>query len=302
MTTVAQVLADARRSGLDKLDADLLLLAARGLPATQLDQARGWLLAHDSDDLPDDVLDLYRFLVQRRQSGEPLAYITGHKEFFGLDLVVDRRVLVPRPDTETLVEWAFALIGPGQGTRNDAAPRVLDLGTGSGAIAIALKHGCPALSVEAVDASVPALRLAQSNAERLKLDIRFFAGNWFEPISGRFDLIVSNPPYVPADDRHLQALAHEPSSALVSGPDGLQDIRQIVAAAPEHLMPGGWLLLEHGYDQGMRVQDLMCQAGFSDVQARHDLAGHWRCTGGRVLTQDLQCQRAAGDARPSKVK
>lgn len=275
-STVAQALKAARARGLDKLDAELLLLAARGIGPHGLDAARSWLVAHDTDVLPQEVLEHYRSLVQRRSAGEPLAYITGGKEFFGLLLQVDPRVLVPRPDTETLVDWTLELLDAAGPPR-----RLLDLGTGSGAIALALASARPAWSVEAVDASAAALAVASANAARLRLRVRLLHGRWFAPVAGLYDAIVSNPPYMPAADPHLAALAHEPIEALVSGPDGLDAIRQIVAQASGYLAAGGYLLLEHGFDQGPAVQALLQTAGFHTLPPRHDLAGHWRCTGGR---------------------
>jgi len=277
MTTVAQALACARAAGLDRLDADLLLLSARGIGADALGTTRSWLAAHDTDDLPNDVCACYRLLVRRRLEGQPLAYITGVKEFYGLALAVDPRVLVPRPDTETLVDWTLELYP-------DAAEqprRLLDLGTGSGAIALALKQSRRLWSIDAVDASAAALTVAATNAELLQLQITLLHGRWFEPVTGRYDCIVSNPPYVAETDPHLHALAHEPLDALVSGSDGLRDIRQIIVGAPAHLLTGGHLLLEHGHDQGPAVRALLDTAGFATLPARHDLAGHWRCTGGR---------------------
>lgn len=285
MTTVADALRTARDTGLDKLDADLLFLAAHGVGSDALHAARSWLLSHDTDAVSEAVLDRFRQSVQRRQSGEPLAYILGAKEFYGLALAVDKRVLVPRPDTETLVQWSLELLG----LADQAGPpaRLLDLGTGSGAVALAVKQHRPATEVDAVDASAPALAVAQSNADRLGLSVRMVHGSWFDAIDGRYDCIVSNPPYVAEADPHLRALSHEPSQALVSGSDGLRDIRQIIKGAPMHLVSGGWLLLEHGYDQGVAVHALLRAAGFRDLSHRHDLAGHWRCTGGRWIAQDL---------------
>ncbi|GAD23242.1 peptide chain release factor N(5)-glutamine methyltransferase, partial [Acidovorax sp. MR-S7] len=209
----------------------------------------------------------------RRMAGEPVAYLTGTKEFYGLPLQVDARVLDPRPDTETLVDWALALAAP--------AARMADLGTGSGAIALALQSQRPQAQVLAVDASADALAVARANARRLGLPVRFVQGHWLDGIAGPFDLIVSNPPYIPATDPHLAALTHEPLSALASGDDGLQDIRAIAAQAPSRLAPGGWLLLEHGWDQAEAVQALLRAAGFGQVHSRHDLAGMARCTGGQ---------------------
>jgi len=277
MLTLTQALLQAQSQGLDRLDAQLLLLHALG----KSPQERAWLLAHDTDELPPGAQAALDARVQRRAAGEPLAYITGHQEFFGLDLQVDARVLVPRPDTETLVEWALdALQAP-----TDAAPAVLDLGTGSGAIALALKATRPDLRVSAVDYSADALAVARANAQRLGLEVQFSQGAWFAALpqpTARFHVIVSNPPYIAAQDGHLVALSHEPLQALASGADGLDDIRQIIVQAPAHLHPGGWLLLEHGYDQAAAVRDLLRDVGFEDVQSRRDLSGIERCSGGRA--------------------
>ena len=173
------------------------------------------------------------------------------------------------------LDWALELLAP------CAAPRIADLGTGSGAIALALQSQRPDAQVLAVDASADALDVAQANAVRLGLPVRFVHSHWLDGVAGPFDAIVSNPPYIRADDPHLAALTHEPLSALASGADGLDDIRTITAQAPARLAPGGWLLLEHGWDQADAVQTLLRAAGFSDVGSRHDLAGIARCTGGR---------------------
>lgn len=275
MPTLAQALLEAQSHGLDRLDAQLLLLHALGKPAIE----RAWLLAHDTDQLPASAQACFDALVQRRAGGEPLAYITGHKEFFGLDLRVDGRVLVPRPDTETLVEWALEMLAQ---TSSGSAPlAVLDLGTGSGAIALALKATQPALEVSATDASAQALVVARANAQRLKLEVQFAQGSWFDAAPGRYHAIVSNPPYVAAQDRHLEALRHEPMRALTSGVEGLDDIRHIIGEAPAHLHPAGWLLLEHGYNQAEAVRDLLLRAGFVNVQSRCDLSGTLRCSGGQ---------------------
>jgi release factor glutamine methyltransferase len=276
--TCAQALAAARTLGLDRLDAQLLLLHALGKPAG----ARAWLLAHDNDDLAPEAAEAFRGLSLRRAAGEPLAYIVGSQEFFGLPLQVDARVLVPRPDTETLVEWSLELLSmPGL----PPAPQVLDLGTGSGAIALAIAHslrasGCEA-RVTAVDASADALDVARANAARLGLAPAFLQSCWMQQVGGRFHLIASNPPYIADADPHLAALGHEPLQALAAGADGLDDIRHIVAQAPAHLLPGGWLLLEHGYDQAARVRELLARQGFVQVESRRDLAGIERCSGGQ---------------------
>jgi len=271
--SVGQALAGLRAMGLDRLDAQLLLLHVLGKPVNQ----RGWLLAHDSDPLPPECADALEKLVQRRLAGEPLAYLTGHKEFFGLDLLVDARVLVPRPDTETLVNWALEILHGQQ--------RVLDMGTGSGAIALALKASRATLAVLASDVSTRALAVAQSNARRLKLDVSFLQGAWYAALpdtTAPFDCIIANPPYIAELDPHLATLTFEPAQALSSGADGLDDLRHIITHAPRHLAPGGWLLLEHGYDQAQAVRHLLSAAGFVQVQSRRDLAGIERCSGGQL--------------------
>jgi len=272
--TLAQALAQARTLGLERIDTQMLLLHALARP----DAGRAWLLAHDTDALEPAVHEAFRALCQRRAAGEPVAYLTGCKEFYGLQLAIDARVLDPRPDTETLVDWALEVMAP------LPAPSVVDLGTGSGAIALALQHQRPTAQVLAVDASTDALAVAQANAQRLGLPVRFAQGHWLVGVEGRFDAIVSNPPYIPAADPHLAALTHEPLQALASGADGLDDIRTIVAQAPAHLTPGGWLLLEHGHDQAETVSALLWAQGFAQVQSRNDLAGIARCTGGQWPT------------------
>jgi release factor glutamine methyltransferase len=283
--TCLQALADAQRLGLERLDAQLLLLHALGKTGDP-SAGRAWLLAHDSDELSDAVAQRFRALSLRRAAGEPLAYIVGSKEFFGLALQVDARVLVPRPDTETLVQWALDLLQlPGMAQ----SPRILDLGTGSGAIALAIAHELQAAGragqVVAVDASADALDVARANAERLGLPVEFMQSHWLQEISeeigGSFHLIASNPPYIASADPHLAALRHEPLQALTAGADGLRDIRQIIEQAPARLWPGGWLLLEHGYDQAASVRALLVRRGFLQVQSRHDLAGIERCSGGQ---------------------
>jgi release factor glutamine methyltransferase len=276
--TVAQALAAAQARGLARIDAQLLLLHAMGKSHSD----RAWLLAHDNDVLDGDVTRHFEALAERRAAGEPLAYLVGYKEFFGLNLLVDPRVLIPRPDTETLVNWSLAVL------QSDATPAdatVLDLGTGSGAIALALAHqlkaaGRPA-RITAADASTDALAVARENAARLRLDLAFIESSWFEQVGGHFHLIATNPPYVADADPHLTDLRHEPLEALIAGPDGLDDIRQIIGQAPAHLHPGGWLLLEHGFDQALQVRELLARRGFSQVQSRLDLAGIERCSGGQ---------------------
>lgn len=282
LSSVAQCLRQAHTQGMARVDAQMLLLHALARPLHD----RAWLLAHDTDLLTEAQQHRWDQALQRRTYGEPVAYITGHKDFFGLTLKVDARVLDPRPDTEILVQWALELLPVTQtdpvtaSEQRTQALRILDLGTGSGAVALALQHQHPAALVTAVDASADALAVARANAERLNLPVQCVLSHWMDAVPGPFELIVSNPPYVAEGDPHLSALTHEPLQALTSGADGLQDIRQIIAQAPSRLVPGGWLLLEHGWDQATAVQALLNQAGFTQVQSRRDLAGIERCTGG----------------------
>jgi len=271
----------AQRAGLPRLEAQLLLLHALGRQPHE----RAWLLAHGDAPLPAASAQLYQALCARRLGGEPLAYLSGQREFYGLALQIDARVLDPRPDTETLVDWALELLPLGQ-----AVP-VLDLGTGSGAIALALQQQRPLAQVWALDASPDALEVARANAARLRLPLRLRHGHWLrgwpqaagEPQTppAALGLIVSNPPYIRAADPHLAALRHEPQQALVAGPDGLGDLREIIASARAHLQPGGWLLLEHGWDQADAVAALLRTHGYQRVTHRLDLAGHRRCSGGQ---------------------
>lgn len=274
ITTLSDALAHVRNLGLERIDAQMLLLHTLG----RANAGRAWLLAHDTDPLAPEALARFAALCQRRAAGEPVAYLTGTKAFYGLTLHIDARVLDPRPDTETLVDWALERIAP------LAAPRLLDLGTGSGAIALALQHQRPDAHTCATDASTDALAVAQANAGRCGLPVQFGRSDWLQGVVGQFDLIVSNPPYIAAADPHLAALAYEPLQALVGGPDGLNDIRTIIAQAPAHLLPGGWLLLEHGWDQADAVRALLTAAGWAQVQSRKDLAGIARCSGGQRPT------------------
>lgn len=269
--SVAQALAEARTTGLDRVDAFALLCHL-------LQRERGWLIAHDDALLDAPQVERWRQWCQRRAGGEPVAYLLGEREFHGLRLAVSPAVLIPRPDTELLVDWALALLADA----GLATPRVLDLGTGSGAIALAVKHRHSAAQVTAVDASAAALAQARANGERLGLAVDWRLGDWWQGLAGRrFDLVLSNPPYIAQDDPHLRALTAEPLSALASGVDGLDDIRRLLQGAPAHLAPGAWLLLEHGHDQAAAVGALLCSHGLVDVQSRQDLAGHARCSGGR---------------------
>ena len=266
--SVAQALREARALGVDRLDTLMLL-------ADTLACSRTWLLAHDDAGLSTDQTGRLRAQLARRATGEPLAYLLGKKEFHGLMLTVDSNVLVPRPDTEVLVDWALEFLA------GLARPSVVDLGTGSGAIALAVKHAHPDAMLLATDVSSAALEVARGNAHRLALDIEFIEGSWWQAVRRRrFHLVLSNPPYIAAGDRHLAALAHEPVLALTPGGDGLGALRSIVIGAPAHLEPGGWLLLEHGFDQAPAVQELLREHGFGDVQTRHDIAGQPRCSGG----------------------
>lgn len=256
-----------------RLEVQILLCHALGV-------ARSWLIGHDRDALPDAAERAYLEILTRRLAGEPIAYITGCREFFGLEFKTTPAVLIPRPETELLVELALARIPEKQSCK------VLDLGTGSGAIAISIARNRPQAAVTAVDQSAEALAVARENAARLEVpNLRLLESNWFGALEGEtFDLIVSNPPYVEAADPHLQHgdVRFEPLSALASGADGLDDIRRIAAAAPQHLKPGGWLLFEHGYNQGEGCREILRQQGFSEMETIRDLAGLERVSMGSI--------------------
>jgi len=241
---------------------------------------RAYLLTHPERILNPDELARYSELLMGRLNGEPVAYLLGQREFYGLALKVTPDTLIPRPDTELLVELALQRIPP------YGATRILDMGTGSGAIAIVIADQRPDVEVVAVDASTAALKVAEENVQRLQTNnVRLMLSDWFAQLDGdRFDIIVSNPPYIEADDIHLQQgdVRFEPLRALISGSDGLDDIRRIAADAKVHLAAGGWLLLEHGYDQAERVRLLLLQAGFHKVSSVRDLAGIERVTLGQV--------------------
>jgi release factor glutamine methyltransferase len=260
------------------LDATSARIEVQCLLQTVLQVNRAWLLTHPEHALDTEQQAHYTELFERRLRGEPLAYLLGEREFYGLNFIVTPATLIPRPDTELLVELALQHI-PQHG-------RVLDLGTGSGAIALSIAHARPDAGVTALDASGEALDIARKNTQRLNIsNVRLLCSDWFAALPGeRFDLIVSNPPYIAADDAHLAQgdLRFEPHSALASGIDGLDDIRRISAQAKVHLNNGGWLLFEHGYDQAERVRALLQQAGFSEVFSACDLAGVERVTGGRT--------------------
>lgn len=241
---------------------------------------RAWVLTHPERVLNADEYARYNALFKRRLSGEPIAYLLGTREFYGLDFKVTSATLIPRPDTELLVELALQKI-PQRGVY-----RVLDMGTGSGAIALCIANARPNAEVVAVDASDAALDVAGENAQRLNIDnVRLLRSDWFSALADeRFDLIVSNPPYIEADDAHLSLgdVRFEPLSALASGQDGLDDIRRISSEAKEHLISGGWLMFEHGYNQAQRVRELLQQAGFVEVGSFLDLSGIERVTIGRA--------------------
>ena len=256
--------------GIASLDAQLMLARLLGSTRTQL-------ISHDDVLLAPELATRWAAWLERRAEGEPLAYLLGEKEFHGLMFEVTSDVLVPRPETELLVDWAIDLL-----PRLGAHAEVLDLGTGSGAIALAIKHARPQASVTATDASTAALAVARRNANHLSLEVEWIEASWWQGLEGRrFDLVVTNPPYVRAGDPALAALHHEPSSALASGGDGLAALRAIVAGVEHSLRAGGWLLVEHGFDQAERVHDLMKTAGLEPIELRRDLAGHPRTTGGR---------------------
>ena len=267
---VIQALHHARTRDIDGLEAQTLLLHVLKRPRHD----RAWLLLNDRLPLSPQEQAQFQDGLERLQQGEPLAYLTGVQAFHGLDFQVTPDVLVPRADTETLVDWALSLPLP------HAPIAVLDLGTGSGAVALAIKHQRPEWSVHAVDQSLGALRVAQANAAQLQLDVHFRQSDWLQSVTGAFDLIVANPPYIAQGDPHLPALTHEPQTALVSGPKGLDDLQTIATQAMAHLKPGAWLLLEHGYDQAQAVCALLRGQGYGQVQSRNDLAGIARCSGG----------------------
>jgi release factor glutamine methyltransferase len=256
---------------LDPLENRILLCHATGLTRVQL------ITQGDRPLAPDEAARLTD-LVARRQRGEPIAYIVGRREFFGLDFQVGPAVLIPRPDTELIVELALERLPQGPA-------RLLDMGTGSGAIAVAVAHTRPDADVTALDVSPDALALAQANAAANGARVRFLHSSWFDALDAGevFDVIASNPPYIAAGDDHLAQgdLRFEPVGALTDHADGLSALRTIITGSPRHLVPGGWLLLEHGYDQAAAVRTLLQEAGFADVQSWRDLAGIERVSGGR---------------------
>ena len=277
MSSVLSV-ADAVRLGeglgLDRRDIAVLL-------GDVLKRNRAWLIAHDDQALTAGESARWQEVAERRAKGEPVAYLVGFKEFRGLPLRVSSAVLVPRPETELLVDLAIAAIDRLSSSKRPI--RLLDLGTGSGAIALACKSARREVEVHASDASEAALAVARANAAEVGLDVDFRLGSWWRPwIGERFDLAVCNPPYVADGDPHLGLLQHEPWSALVGGRGGLTAFEDVVRGAAGHLVPGGQLWFEHGFDQGEAVSRLLLEAGFTGIATHHDLAGQPRCTGGAV--------------------
>jgi release factor glutamine methyltransferase len=275
MMRIDQLLAHATQidSPTAQLDAELLL-------AYVLDKPRSYLFTWPEKTLSEAQSQTFMALLERRQRGEPVAYLLGRQGFWTLDLQVAEHTLIPRADTELLVEAALQL------TDADSPLQVLDLGTGTGALALALASERPQWTVTGVDRIESAVTLAQSNQQQLQLsNVRFLVGHWFSALTDqRYDLILSNPPYIADTDPHLQQgdLRFEPLSALVSGADGLDDLRLIIAQAPNYMTANGWLLLEHGYDQAGAVRKLLQQAGFVEVSSQRDLGGHERISLGRL--------------------
>jgi len=261
-----------RHTDTPRVDAELLLCRATG-------ESRSYLYTWPERELSGEAEQQFETLLSRRERGEPVAHLLGERGFWTLSLKVTPDTLIPRPETELLVEAALARLPAGGG-------RVVDLGTGSGAIALAIAAECPSCEVVAVERSEAALAVARQNGKDNGIgNVQFLLGDWFEPLAGeRFDLILSNPPYIASADPHLNQgdVRFEPRSALASGADGLDDIRTIIDGAPKHLILGGWLLLEHGFDQGEAVCALLREAGYEAVELLPDLQGHGRVSLGRL--------------------
>lgn len=268
--------------GADDLPGDSARRDAEILLCHCLDKPRTWLYTWPESEVATAQGQHFEQLLARRRQGVPVAYLTGRREFWTLPLIVNQHTLIPRPETETLVEWALELALPG-----DAS--VVDLGTGSGAIALAVASERPGWQVSGVDASDDALDVARANAQATGLQrVSFQKSDWYAALAGqRFHLLLSNPPYIELDDPHLVRgdVRFEPRSALVAPEDGYADLASLVEGAPVHLLPGGWLLLEHGFEQGARVRQLLLGAGFSDVTTRRDMAGQERITGGCLYAE-----------------
>ncbi len=261
----------------NKLNTEEAKLEVQLLLQHVLNVNRAWLITHENDALEANVHSAFEVLLNRRLAGEPIAYILGYQEFYGLKLKVTSDTLIPRTDTETLVEAVLAKV-----LQNDRL-KILDLGTGTGAIALAIAKHRPLVQVTAVDASKNALKIAQENSKNLQIaNVQFIISDWFSALKGqKFDVIVSNPPYIKADDPHLPKLTFEPISALTSGVDGLDDIRKIAQSVLIYLKPQGWLMLEHGYNQAEKVQDLLAENGLTDITTIKDLGGNDRVTIGK---------------------
>jgi release factor glutamine methyltransferase len=276
MSTVRALLEEGARA----LTGDEVRREAALLLRHVLDVSDAWLAAHPGDEVDAARAVAFRDMVQRRARGEPVAYLTGTRGFHDIELRVAPGVLIPRPETEVLVELALQRIPA------DADCNVADLGTGSGAIALAIARARPQAHVVATDTSEAALDIARGNATLLRIDnIEFRKGDWYAGLSGElFDVIVSNPPYIAEGDPHLGEgdLRFEPVAALASGADGLDAIQAIVDGARQHLRNGGWLLLEHGFEQGAEVRDLLLEYGFAEVFTQNDLEGRERASGGRT--------------------
>ena len=277
--TLTQSIKYILQKAVSQLGTDEAKLEAQLLLQYSLNVNRAWLIAHENDALEANIHAAFEAFLSRRLSGEPMAYILGCREFYGLDLMVTPDTLIPRPDTETLVEAALAKISI------NSNQSILDLGTGTGAIALAIAKNHLQANITAVDASKGALEVAQKNAQNLSINnIEFVLSNWFENLANqRFDIIVSNPPYIEENDVHLTQgdLRFEPISALASGVDGLDDIRQIINDGLIYLKPQGWLMLEHGYNQAAQVADLMADVGLTNIETIKDLGNNDRVTIGK---------------------